>query len=507
MKTKDKKIRAIEFINKYQLGGNFNNYEIQNPYQYDPNLAIAQQNQILTPPLNQLNSAKNQSAYQSNQSSFLDSAVPFISPAINLGVGIANIFSSIKEKSRQKAYERAFRKDLERRQQESHFGDFYATPYSVGSGSIRSGAPGYQIGGEVNQTNQTNQTNQMDLFLDLYNQQESNRQLLDKQFQDYYQQKNNQMKQSWKSKQSAGLNSLVQGAISLAPMLQKGGSVDTIESIRADLKRKEMDIDMEKAKTLVKMAGNDPDQLKDYQRMVRGVRNADEIKLGRRKLGFGDRFREHQDGGEILNPVIDPTQDLYSPEYKVPPEVEDEVSQVQIEAKEDDTMMNWLFEDLPEEPEEPDEINQTYFQNKQPTEVIDQIGQQESGGNYEAINPTSGATGKYQFLPSAWASQIKFFMGLPDSFTREQVMQAFRKSPHAQEQFMQYVTENIYKPEVEKLRPLASKYGLDDNKLIRMLHYRGLSDTRKRLQTGDFEVSQEEKAKFRNPDILSYLNK
>lgn len=505
MKTKDKKIKAIEFINKYQLGGNYDNSAMQNPYQYDFNLATAQQNQILTPPLNQLNSAKNQSAYQSNQSnqsSFLDSAVPFISPAINLGVGIANIFSSIKEKSRQKAYERAFRKDLERRQQESHFGDFYATPYSVGSGSVRSGAPGYQIGGEVNQTNQVNH---MDLFLDLYNQQESNRQLLDKQFQDYYQQKNNQMKQSWKSKQSAGLNSLVQGAISLAPMLQKGGSVDTIESIREYLKRKEMDIDMEKAKTLVKMAGSDPDQLKDYQRLVRGAKNVDEIKVGRRKLEFGDRFREHQGGGEILNPVIDPTQDLYSPEYKVPPEVEDEISQVQIEAKEDDTMMNWLFEDLPEQP---DEINQTYFQGgEEPTEVIDQIGNQESGGNYEAVNPTSGATGKYQFLPSAWASQIKSFMGLPDSFTREQVMQAFRKSPQTQEQFMQYVTEKIYKPEVEKLRPLAAKYNLDDNKLIRMLHYRGLSDTRKRLQTGDFEVSQEEKAKFRNPDILSYLNK
>lgn len=491
MKTKDKKTKAQEFIKKYQLGGD---YEMQNPYQYDPNFTVAQQNQIVTPPLNQLNAAKSQSAYQT-QPSFLDSAIPFISPAINLGIGVANIFQSIKEKSRQKNYERAFKKDLERRQQESHFGDFYHTPYEYS----------YQVGGQVdNSLNQMN--NQMQLFMDYYNNQEQGRQVLDQQFQDYYQQKNEQMKQSWKSKQSAGFNSLLNGAMGAIPLLQKGGTTDTIDSIKAELKNKFRDIDMEKAKALVKMSP-DSTHLKDYMKIVHGA-DSEDLKVGFKPKK--DRFREHQDGGEILNPVIDPTQDLYSPEYKVPTEVEDEVSQVQIEAKEDDTIMNWLFED---QQEEPDEINQTYFAEEgEPvgniqSGVIDQIGQQESGGNYDAVNPYGGATGKYQFLPSAWAGQIKSFMGLPDSFTRDQVMQAFRKSPQSQEQFMQYVTEKIYKPEVEKLRPLALKYGLDDNKLIRMLHYRGLGDTRKRLQTGNFEVSQEEKAKYKNPDILSYLNK
>ena len=175
MKTKDKKTKAQEFIKKYQLGGD---YEMQNPYQYDPNFTVAQQNQIVTPPLNQLNAAKSQSAYQT-QPSFLDSAIPFISPAINLGIGVANIFQSIKEKSRQKNYERAFKKDLERRQQESHFGDFYHTPYEYS----------YQVGGQVdNSLNQMN--NQMQLFMDYYNNQEQGRQVLDQQFQDYYQQKN-----------------------------------------------------------------------------------------------------------------------------------------------------------------------------------------------------------------------------------------------------------------------------------------------------------------------------
>ena len=339
MKTKDKKTKAQEFIKKYQLGGD---YEIQNPYQYDPNFTVAQQNQIVTPPLNQLNAAKSQSAYQT-QPSFLDSAIPFISPAINLGIGVANIFQSIKEKSRQKNYERAFKKDLERRQQESHFGDFYHTPYEYS----------YQVGGQVdNSLNQMN--NQMQLFMDYYNNQEQGRQVLDQQFQDYYQQKNEQMKQSWKSKQSAGFNSLLNGAMGAIPLLQKGGTTDTIDSIKAELKNKFRDIDMEKAKALVKMSP-DSTHLKNYMKIVHGA-DSEDLKIGFKPKK--DRFREHQDGGEILNPVIDPTQDLYSPEYKVPTEVEDEVSQVQIEAKEDDTIMNWLFED---QQEEPDEINQTYF--------------------------------------------------------------------------------------------------------------------------------------------------
>ena len=72
--------------------------------------------------------------------------------------------------------------------------------------------------------------------MDYYNNQEQGRQVLDQQFQDYYQQKNEQMKQSWKSKQSAGFNSLLNGAMGAIPLLQKGGTTDTIDSIRLNLK-------------------------------------------------------------------------------------------------------------------------------------------------------------------------------------------------------------------------------------------------------------------------------
>ncbi|MBN4890822.1 lytic transglycosylase SceD, partial [Staphylococcus sp. EG-SA-26] len=35
---------------------------------------------------------------------------------------------------------------------------------------------------------------------------------------------------------------------------------------------------------------------------------------------------------------------------------------------------------------------------------LKQIAQRESGGNIHAVNPTSGAAGKYQFLQSTWDS-------------------------------------------------------------------------------------------------------
>lgn len=364
MKTKDKQ-KALAFIAKYQLGGYSDDYQIQNPYQYDPNLQVAQQNQMLSPStstvqLNQLNSAKSQMGYQP-KADLLDKAIPFISPAINLGIGVANIFSSIKEKSRQKAYERAFRKDLERRQTDQRFNDFYATPYSVSSGSTRSGAPGYQLGG------QTNQPNQMELFLDYYNTQENNSDLLDQQFQKYYNDRNDQMEQSWKSKRQSGFSSLLKGAGDLLPLFQEGGNTNQVDTLKTKIK----DIEMEKAKALVKMSGKDSTLFKDLQKTVRGA-NPEDLKTGFKSKRFGDRFREHQDGGEIdiLNPVIDPTQDLYSPEYKVPTEIEDEISQVQIETSQEDAITQWLFEDVEEDPYK-EEVTDQYLESfDEPIEVL-----------------------------------------------------------------------------------------------------------------------------------------
>ena len=115
-----------------------------------------------------------------------------------------------------------------------------------------------------------------------------------------------------------------------------------------------------------------------------------------------------------------------------------------------------------------------------------------------------GATSYYQFTPQ-WADEIANFMGLPANTPKSQVMAAFAKNPQVQDQFMQHVVQNIYMPKIEQLRPLINKYGFSDDEMIKFLHYRGLNDTEKRLKTGDFEVSQEEKRKYKNPDILSYI--
>ena len=42
---------------------------------------------------------------------------------------------------------------------------------------------------------------------------------------------------------------------------------------------------------------------------------------------------------------------------------------------------------------------------------MDAIGQVESGGSYTAKNPTSGAYGKYQIMPSNWPAWAKQYLG------------------------------------------------------------------------------------------------
>jgi hypothetical protein len=41
------------------------------------------------------------------------------------------------------------------------------------------------------------------------------------------------------------------------------------------------------------------------------------------------------------------------------------------------------------------------------------IGRVESGGNYTAYNPVSGAYGKYQILPSSWRAWAGLYLGNP----------------------------------------------------------------------------------------------
>ena len=141
--------------------------------------------------------------------------------------------------------------------------------------------------------------------------------------------------------------------------------------------------------------------------------------------------------------------------------------------------------------------------------TISQIAQHESGGRYDVVNTSGGAsainaTGKYQFVPKYWHKEIAQFQGT-EGKSMEETMEAFKSNPQAQEGFMRHVVNKYYLPEVKGLLPLAKRYGIDQAGLIKMMHYRGIEDTKRRLSTGDFEVSKKEKQLYNNPDILSYV--
>lgn len=494
MKRKDNKAQA--FLKKYQLGGfNVDDTLMQNPYDFAPDLQTAQQQQLV-----QFNQPKNQQAYipqqsQQPQGFGWDSAIPLISPAINLGIGVKSIIDSFGERKRQKQYERAYKRDLTRRMDESRANDFYHTPYEYQ----------YQNGGLY-------QPNKLDYFIDFYNNKEDQNKLTQEAFQKHYDQKNQFLESRWREKQRSGIQNTLSGAIDITktlmgmPSFQEGGFTKQEDKNYKALLSKDPypsdTVDAEKTKEFLKLSKGNSSLIKDYYKILAGA-NPEKTSPIRTKR-FYKSDREKQEGGEY-----NPKTDLYSPEYDPNEFLQNELEAAQIEDKEMSAIENWLFQDEPEL----DEINIDYFNPEQTnttgssSDVISNIEALESGGNPEAINPTTNATGLFQFVPKYWAGQIKSFMGLPQTFTQEQVMQAFKKNEKVQRDFMNYVVNDIYMPEVEKLRPLAKKYGIDDNKLIKLLHYRGLSDAKRRLQTGDFTVSAEEKAKYGNPEILDYLNK
>jgi len=61
------------------------------------------------------------------------------------------------------------------------------------------------------------------------------------------------------------------------------------------------------------------------------------------------------------------------------------------------------------------------------TKFINSIAKQESGGNYKAVNSSSGALGKYQIMPANIASWSKEALG------RSITPQQFLKNPNLQE--------------------------------------------------------------------------
>ena len=98
----------------------------------------------------------------------------------------------------------------------------------------------------------------------------------------------------------------------------------------------------------------------------------------------------------------------------------------------------------------------------------------ESGGKYNATNKHSSATGKYQFLWSAWGDSIKKVTGVSSK-------DEFLHSPKAQEKYYAWYEKHYLMPQVEKLKQY-NKAGLSDQQLAKLVHFRGAGGAKKYLQ-------------------------
>lgn len=144
----------------------------------------------------------------------------------------------------------------------------------------------------------------------------------------------------------------------------------------------------------------------------------------------------------------------------------------------------------------------------------------ESGDtSYAAFNPTSNAIGKYQFVPRWWADKIIKFAkergveGVPslkdmrdyssskmagDEAKRE--FDFFIKNPKLQEEFMDYVYENIHTPQAMEVKKAVPNSGLDDEELKALVHFKGKRDAIRFLREGV------DPTRSGNVSIKQYLN-
>lgn len=465
-------------------------------------------------------------------------ALGMLSPALKIGIGVSNFMKGIRDKKNAKANERLFKEDYARRK-ELMRDSFYMTPYTVGRSDDLTAENGGQL-----QTVTLYQQGGLTDFMDFYNSQESKKKNYLNNINDFYKQTSLNEKNKAQSLFNEGLNQsisgiteimavgipLQKGGIARKTLLKKsiekyqqGGMLDSIWNAGSDMLTKAYDTLAPATPSVVtpQIARTTEQIGQDYikQGNVAMIKEMEQHEWRMKNKLYGessnkskskDRFREKQDGGEIdedlysenFNPGYDTSSDSFNQLIEA-----EQTQMMQDQAFEND--IEWILQDSINREESgytPTQGGQTYtpqtFGN-----VIDKIGQQESGNNYAAWNDTSNTVGKYQFMEKYWADEIKNFMGLPAQLSQRQVMKAFQNSPKSQDAFMQHVVETKYKPVLPEMRQLGKQYGFTDDDLIRMLHYRGISDTRKRLKAGDFEVSQEESQKYKNPNVLSYLNR
>jgi hypothetical protein len=134
----------------------------------------------------------------------------------------------------------------------------------------------------------------------------------------------------------------------------------------------------------------------------------------------------------------------------------------------------------------------------------EEIGKIESGGNYNAVNKTTNALGKYQFLPRYWWSKIKEFgksKGLEVNEYKD-----YLENPDLQEDFMKNYTDKTLKNGLSQIRKMQdNKYqkaiNLSDGQILALIHFQGLGGAKKWLETGDMIGAEN------NISVEKYLSK
>lgn len=115
--------------------------------------------------------------------------------------------------------------------------------------------------------------------------------------------------------------------------------------------------------------------------------------------------------------------------------------------------------------------NQNYNNRSKLSNSISNV---ESQGDYGATNQHSSATGKYQFLWSAWGNSIKKVTGV-------KTRQEFLRNPDAQEQFYSFYEKNYLLPKVREIRNQIDT-NLSDAQLAKLIHFRGAAGAKRYLK-------------------------
>ena len=117
-------------------------------------------------------------------------------------------------------------------------------------------------------------------------------------------------------------------------------------------------------------------------------------------------------------------------------------------------------------------------------DFLKNLGGVESAGKYDATNPKSSATGKYQFLWNTWGDDVSKWAGAPIS------QKMFLKNPKLQELYMKYHHDTILSEGAKTLRSRSpNAANRSDTELKALIHFKGLGGARKYLDTGADDTS------------------